>query len=58
MGFHPVEKVALKCDLCGGDPQCARFCPSRALIFRSVDEFLMEKRREMADKVILTAQEM
>lgn len=57
MGFHPVEKVALKCDLCGGDPQCARFCPSGALTFRSVDEFLMEKRREIADKVILTVQE-
>lgn len=57
MGFNPVKKVAFKCDLCGGNPQCARFCPSGALTFRSVDEFLMEKRREMADKVILTAQE-
>lgn len=22
-----------KCDLCGGDPACARFCPSGALVF-------------------------
>ncbi len=57
MGFNPVKKVAFKCDLCGGNPQCARFCPSGALTFRSVDEFLMERRREMADRVILTAQE-
>ncbi|WP_370273485.1 4Fe-4S dicluster domain-containing protein [Methanosarcina sp. MSH10X1] len=57
MGFHPVKKVAFKCDLCGGDPQCVRFCPSGAITFRSVDEFLMERRREMADKVILAAQE-
>jgi len=23
----------LKCDLCGGDPQCARFCPSGAISY-------------------------
>jgi Fe-S-cluster-containing dehydrogenase component len=23
-----------KCDLCGGDPMCAKFCPSGALISR------------------------
>ncbi|QGP93138.1 Thiosulfate reductase electron transfer subunit PhsB [Neomoorella glycerini] len=26
MFFDPVENVALKCDLCGGEPQCVRFC--------------------------------
>ena len=26
---HPV-----KCDLCGGDPKCAKFCPSGALVFK------------------------
>lgn len=25
--------VALKCDLCGGDPQCVKNCPNRALIY-------------------------
>lgn len=24
---------AMKCDLCGGDPVCVRFCPTGALIF-------------------------
>lgn len=23
----------VKCDLCGGDPACARFCPTRALVY-------------------------
>lgn len=23
----------LKCDLCGGDPQCVKFCPTEALVF-------------------------
>ena len=29
-----VRKVAAKCDLCGGDPACAAFCPTKALEFR------------------------
>lgn len=24
----------LKCDLCGGDPACARFCPTETLVYR------------------------
>lgn len=27
--------VYVKCDLCGGDPQCASFCPTGALKVRS-----------------------
>jgi len=23
----------LKCDLCGGDPQCVKFCPTEALVY-------------------------
>jgi Fe-S-cluster-containing hydrogenase component 2 len=24
--IHPTEKYAVICDLCGGDPQCAKVC--------------------------------
>ncbi len=24
----------VKCDLCGGDPTCARFCPTETLVYR------------------------
>jgi anaerobic carbon-monoxide dehydrogenase iron sulfur subunit len=38
MGFHdggPTEPISVhKCDLCGGDPQCAKYCPSGALEFK------------------------
>jgi len=27
----PVEHVPLICDGCGGDPTCAKFCPTRAI---------------------------
>lgn len=31
IGFDAGPVRVYKCDLCGGDPQCARYCPSRAL---------------------------
>jgi carbon-monoxide dehydrogenase iron sulfur subunit len=47
IGFHPEKRLAFKCDLCGGDPQCARFCPTGALAFVDVDSFLMARRRAL-----------
>ena len=29
--LDPSKEVAFKCDLCGGDPQCAKWCPVSAL---------------------------
>lgn len=31
MAFDPEKKKALKCDLCGGNPACVQYCPSRVL---------------------------
>lgn len=53
MGVHPTKMVAFKCDLCGGDPQCARFCPSGAILFTSADSFSMARRRAAADRAQL-----
>jgi carbon-monoxide dehydrogenase iron sulfur subunit len=33
MGFDEDRHMVFKCDLCGGDPQCVRFCFPRALAF-------------------------
>lgn len=30
--FDPQRNIALKCDLCGGDPQCVRVCPEKILV--------------------------
>jgi len=29
----PARKVCFKCDLCGGEPLCVKFCPENALSF-------------------------
>ena len=29
---HPERKVAFKCDLCDGDPQCITFCQNQYVL--------------------------
>lgn len=36
---------AVKCDLCNGDPYCARICPEKALEFIEYDRVGMNKKR-------------
>ena len=31
-----VNNMIVKCDLCGGDPVCAHFCPTKALAYRAI----------------------
>jgi carbon-monoxide dehydrogenase iron sulfur subunit len=33
VSMHPVTKLALVCDLCGGDPACVKRCATKALRF-------------------------
>ena len=35
--LHPNKNVAIKCDLCGGDPSCVRSCPERVLALADVN---------------------
>ncbi len=37
--FHPQTGVAQICDLCGGNPQCAKYCPSNTLHFLARSRF-------------------
>lgn len=39
---------AEKCDLCGGDPTCVKFCPRGALHFVEADRPEVEKRQKLA----------
>jgi len=33
ISYDPVREVCIKCDLCGGNPLCVKFCPEAALSF-------------------------
>lgn len=45
MDYHPVQRVAFKCDLCGGDPECVKYCVPGALSLASPQEQAKAKRR-------------
>ncbi len=36
MTVESPKKAVIKCDVCGGDPACAQFCPTRALEYLEV----------------------
>ncbi len=48
MGYNPTTRQVFKCDLCGGDPQCVRFCEVNAVEFVSVDRVSAQKKRRGA----------
>jgi len=34
--YDSGQDQVVKCDLCGGDPACARFCPTKALEYKPI----------------------
>ena len=51
------DGLAQKCDLCGGDPECVRFCAPGALRYEPEDSWPMAKREAYADRLCNLAQE-
>lgn len=50
--FIPEKKCVIKCDLCGGDPACVRFCCTGALTYDEPSKSKIAKKREIAGKAI------
>lgn len=50
IGFDDDLQKPVKCDLCNGDPECVKFCPSEALVYKEIEESISKKRKEVADK--------
>jgi len=44
MDYDPIHHEVIKCDLCGGDPNCAKHCPTGALVW--ADEAMTEEEAE------------
>jgi len=45
------KKIAMKCDLCDGDPLCAQFCLPRAIISMKKEKGMLAKKREAVQKL-------
>jgi Fe-S-cluster-containing dehydrogenase component len=50
--FDPVDRVTIKCDICEGDPQCAKFCPSEAIQFLRSDKIGAIRKKEGVLKLL------
>ena len=51
VGYSSRLARVFKCDLCGGDPECVKLCPGKALSLE--DENLDDSRRKLAaDKIV------
>ncbi|MFH1134846.1 MAG: 4Fe-4S dicluster domain-containing protein [Pseudomonadota bacterium] len=51
------DGVAEKCDLCHGDPQCVKFCRAGALSFKDPREALTAKKKNVAERLVSSYQE-
>jgi len=51
IAFSSEEKIAVKCDLCDGEPECVAICPPRALSFEEADTAMMYKQRALTAKL-------
>lgn len=48
MHYNKTARKVFKCDLCGGDPQCVRFCEEKAVNFVDAERLNEPKRRAAA----------
>lgn len=48
--YDPGKDMILKCDLCGGDPQCIKYCPSGAISYQDPLQATLAKRKSYAEK--------
>ena len=50
INYHHVSGKVIKCDLCGGDPQCAKACPTDAITWIDADWTGLDRMRASAEK--------
>ncbi|MBI4296890.1 MAG: 4Fe-4S dicluster domain-containing protein [Chloroflexi bacterium] len=51
MKFDPVSRKVAKCEQCGGDPTCVKFCETKALQYVDVAAVNLKKAREGARRL-------
>ncbi len=51
MNFNVMDRKVFKCDLCDGEPQCARFCEVKAVEYLDADQVSVSKKRSAAERI-------
>lgn len=52
MGFSTTSHHAVKCDLCGGDPQCVFYCSPEAISFVDLVEDDLKKKADLSRQIL------
>jgi anaerobic carbon-monoxide dehydrogenase iron sulfur subunit len=52
MSFDSTRGVTVKCDTCGGDPECVRFCAPGALEYREADSSHRGRSRDFSRTLV------
>ncbi|MGQ9679226.1 MAG: 4Fe-4S dicluster domain-containing protein [Candidatus Bathyarchaeia archaeon] len=45
ISLDPVKNVAVKCDLCEGDPECVKYCEPQALVYVPKDKLDLKMKK-------------
>ena len=51
MSFDVLGEKVIKCDLCGGDPVCVKFCETQAIQYVDASKLSLAKQRTAAEKL-------
>ncbi|MCP4566132.1 MAG: 4Fe-4S dicluster domain-containing protein [FCB group bacterium] len=57
MNYNIIDKKVFKCDLCGGDPQCVRFCDVKAVDYVYADRLSASKKKDAAERLSVAQKE-
>jgi Fe-S-cluster-containing hydrogenase component 2 len=47
------NRNVVKCDLCGGDPYCVKYCETGAIKYLEVEDIGLKKAYPLAEKLVL-----
>ena len=51
ISVDPVSNIAFKCDLCGGDPECVKYCEVEAISYVPLDRLDSSMKRSKSVKI-------
>lgn len=52
MHHDTIGRRVIKCDLCGGDPQCVRFCEVKCIEFVDAGDVSLDRKRDAARRLV------
>lgn len=50
-GFDSIAHEVISCDLCDGDPECVKFCSTKAIQYMDAASVSLKKARAGSDKI-------